>query len=146
MAGRRPIPTRLKIIKGTDQPCRIRKNEPKPADDAVDMPEGLSPVAQKQWSVICQQLQDAKIITNVDSMALALYCEAYATWSNANKMVQKHGAIVKGAAGQPVQSPYFKVANISFDQMRRMMVEFGITPAARSRISTTGPTEDDDEF
>lgn len=142
--GRRPVPTRLKIIKGTDQPCRIKKNEPKPAADKIEMPEGLSEDGQRHWNIVCKQLQEAKIITNIDVTALAMYCEAYSVWFNANKMIQKHGPVVKDKNGFPVQSPYLMVANKAFDQMRHMLVEFGMSPSSRTRVAATADPEDEE--
>ena len=144
--GRRPIPTQLKIIKGTDQPCRMKKDEPKPADDNIEMPEGLSVDAAKHWGKVCQQLQDAHIITNIDVMALSMYCEAYSTWSSANKKIQVHGAVIKGQNGFPVQSPYLMVANKAFEQMRSMLMEFGMTPSSRTRVSTTSDAKKKNRF
>lgn len=144
--GKRPIPTQLKIIKGTDQPCRMRKNEPKPADDNIEMPEELSKEAGKHWDKVCTQLQDAKIITNIDVTALAMYCESYATWFNANKMIQRHGPVVKNPSGFPVQSPYLLIANKAFDQMRAMLTEFGMTPSSRTRVAATGKSEEKNPF
>ena len=44
MAGRKPLPTKVKQIKGTLQKCRTNLREPKPQGDLVDppdyMPEG----------------------------------------------------------------------------------------------------------
>jgi len=31
MAGRKPIPSRLKVLKGTQKPSRVNHNEPQPA-------------------------------------------------------------------------------------------------------------------
>ena len=91
--GRRPIPTKLKIIKSTDQPCRVLKKEPKPPADAIEMPTGLSPAARKHWGKICTQLTAAKIITNIDCDALRMYCEAYSTWVLATKKMQRAGPV-----------------------------------------------------
>ncbi|MCG7984722.1 MAG: phage terminase small subunit P27 family [Candidatus Thiodiazotropha lotti] len=142
MAGRKAIPTQLKIIKGTDQPCRIRSDEPKPASDKIKMPRYLSDKAKTHWRKLIKELQDAKIITNIDVDALGMYCEAYATWFDANEKIQKFGPVIKNQNGYPVQSPYFLIANKAFDNMRKMLIEFGMTPASRSRIGTA--TKDTD--
>ncbi len=139
--GVRPIPTQLKIIKGTDQPCRIRRDEPKPAMDNIKPPVTLSPEAKKQWDVVVKELTDSKIMTNLDTHALEMYCEAYAVWIGAIKQVQKVGAVVKGTAGHPVQSPFLHVANKAFDQMKAMLIEFGMTPSSRTRVSATDTKE-----
>jgi len=142
--GKKPVPTQLKIIRGTDQPCRVKKNEPKPNDNRIYMPFKLSPAASKQWTKIVKELKEAKLLTNIDTQALGMYCEAYATWMNAQKMIQTHGVVVKSKNGFPVQSPFFHVANKSFDQMKGLLIEFGMTPSARTRVSTVEGPDDDD--
>ncbi len=142
--GRKPLPTRLKIIKGTDQPCRMKKDEPKPKADKIIKPFELSPVASKQWTKIVKELNAAKLLTNIDVHALALYCEAYATWTDAMQKIQTHGVVVKSKNGFPVQSPFFHVANKSFEQMKGLLVEFGMTPSSRTRVSAVDDKDDDD--
>jgi hypothetical protein len=39
MAGRKPLPTHLKLVKGTARPHRLNKDEPKPA---IAVPEPAS--------------------------------------------------------------------------------------------------------
>ncbi|MCP3849352.1 MAG: phage terminase small subunit P27 family, partial [Gammaproteobacteria bacterium] len=65
-AGRKPVPTALKLIKGTDQPCRINDKEPKPKSDNIKMPVGMSADAKKHWKQVSKQLKEAGILTNLD--------------------------------------------------------------------------------
>lgn len=134
--GRKPTPTRLKVVRGTDQPCRTNQDEPKPPADNIKMPAGLSPLAKKQWRKVCRQLKEADIITTLDVHALVLFCEVYARWVEANAKVVEHGTIIKSPNGHWVQSPYLAIANKAFDQMKGMLVEFGMTPSSRTRVGT----------
>jgi P27 family predicted phage terminase small subunit len=145
MSGRKPIPTNLKIVKGTAQPCRILKDEAKPKADAVRMPAGLSDDAKKQWKIAAKHLTAAGLLTNLDTFALAMYCEVFARWTYANDQIKKFGPIVKAPSGYPVQSPFLQIANKSFDQMTKMLVEFGMTPSSRSRVAGAGPAVEEDD-
>ena len=49
MAGRKPLPTAIKKLKGTLQKCRINPHEPQPAGDLVDPPEYMAEGAQQAW-------------------------------------------------------------------------------------------------
>ena len=142
--GRKPVPTALKLIKGTDQPCRMNKNEPKPKADRITMPAGLSPEAKKHWKQVIKHLKDAKIMTNLDVPALMIYCEAYAQWKDATDKINDHGAIIRGQNG-PARSPYLMVAQKAFDQMKQMLTEFGMTPSSRTKISTNGEDDPHDD-
>lgn len=148
MPGRKPIPSKLKLLKGTDQPCRMRDDEPMPKSDQVEMPPMLSDEAKKQWALVVKQLKDADIITNLDVHALAMYCEVFARWQHANEQLSKYGAVIKTHNGYPAQSPYMQIAHKSFEQMKAMLVEFGMTPSSRTKVGVVGKTDVDplDEF
>jgi P27 family predicted phage terminase small subunit len=136
MGGRgRPVPTALKIVRGNPGHRPINKAEPMPPSDAA-MPAWLSPEAQEHWPLIAGQLRDAGILTVIDAPALALYCESFARWKNANDQVVKYGAVVKSPNGYPIQSPFLAIANRAHDQMVRLLAEFGMTPSSRSRVTT----------
>lgn len=141
MAGRRPLPTRLKVLQGTAQPCRMNPDEPEPEDDSIEKPFELSPVADKHWDKVIKELRAAKMITNVDSTALAMYCEVFAQWHDAMQKVKKYGSVIKNQKGHPAQSPYMRVAFGAQNQMRQMMTEFGMTPSSRSKVSVAETTD-----
>ncbi len=135
--GRKPLPTSLKVLKGTDQPCRTNEREPVVGSENIEPPIKLSPEAAKHWEKVLKQLSEARIVTDIDSTALAAYCEAFATWSEALKMVRRLGSVVKGERGFPVKSPYLDVADKASKEMRALLTEFGMTPSSRTRIQAT---------
>lgn len=136
MPGPKKKPTALSIIQGNPGKRSLNKNEPKPKAGAPRCPVSLSDDAKKHWRTIVKQLAAAKIMTKLDSDALALYCEAYARWNDANQHLQKFGIVVKSPQGWPIQSPYLSISNRAFDQMKSMLGEFGMTPASRTKITT----------
>ena len=63
------------------------------------------------------------------------YCVAYSRWVEAERAVKKYGTIVKSPEkGFPMKSPYLCVAESSMEQMRKLLIEFGLTPSSRSRV------------
>ncbi len=142
MAGRKPTPTALKLVRGNPGKRPINANEPKPSEHAP-MPDWLSPAAAKHWPLVAKQLSDARLLSSIDTAALGLYCEAFARWHHANQQIAKFGPIIKSPNGYPVQSPYLGIANTAHDQMRKLLVEFGMTPSARSRVSKVESDEAD---
>jgi P27 family predicted phage terminase small subunit len=142
----RPIPTALKKLRGNPGKRPLPQNEPQPARGA-QMPRYLSPVAAEHWPLVAQQLDDAGVLTQMDTAALALYCEAFANWHLATVQVHKHGPVIKGKNGDPIQSPFLHVANKAWEQMLRILVEFGMTPSSRSRVQVVkSPKDEDHEF
>lgn len=103
------------------------------------MPDWLSPEASKHWPAVAKQLHDAGLLTAIDVTALALYCESFARWKDANARIVKYGTVVKSPNGYPIQSPYLAIANKAQEQMTKLLAEFGMTPSSRSRCVATKP-------
>lgn len=135
MRGRRPKPTRLKILTGNPGKRPLNENEPMPETIPPECPPELGPVARQEWERMVAQLIPLRILTPLDRAALASYCAAYAMWAEAIEAIQKYGAMVKSPSGFPVQSPYVSIANRQTEIMIRIASEFGFTPASRSRIA-----------
>ena len=141
MRGRRPKPTRLKVITGNPGKRPLNEHEPRPEPQVPPCPSELSPAAQREWHRLVTELGALKLLTNLDRAALAAYCGAYALWAEAQEAIQKYGTMVKSPSGFPMQSPYIAVANRQAEIMMRIASEFGFTPAKRSRISTPSSSE-----
>jgi P27 family predicted phage terminase small subunit len=141
MRGRRPKPTRIKVLTGNPGKRALNMAEPKPEPVIPDCPAELGSAARAEWNRLCQQLGDLGLLTNLDRAALAAYCGAYALWAEATEAVQKYGAMVKSPTGYPIQSPYVSIANRQAEIMMRIASEFGFTPASRSRIAAPRPHE-----
>lgn len=143
MQGRKPSPTVLKLITGNPGKRALPANEPQLKAIRPKAPRHLSQSAKKQWQVVARQLADAKVLTALDTHALALYCEAYERYQQANEQIRKFGVVVKAPSGFPVQSPFLAIANKALEQMTKLMTEFGMTPSSRTRVSTAGNADED---
>jgi P27 family predicted phage terminase small subunit len=141
MRGRRPKPTRLKVLTGNPGKRPLDDGEPRPEVAIPDCPGELGETARREWNRLVGELAALKLLTNFDRAALAAYCGAYALWAEATEAIQKYGVMIKSPSGYPVQSPYVSVANRQAEIMMRIASEFGFTPASRSRISTHPQTE-----
>ena len=75
------------------------------------------------------------LLTNLDRAALTSYCLAWGRLMEAEEKLRKHGPVVMGPGGFPVQSPYLAVANKAQEQLMRALVEFGMSPSSRARVS-----------
>lgn len=135
MRGRRPTPTRLKMLTGNPGKRPLNADEPKPEAAIPECPAELGDVARQEWNRLVEQLEPLRMITHLDRAALASYCAAYALWAEATQAIQTYGAMVKSPTGYPIQSPYVSIANRQTEIMMRIASEFGFTPASRSRIS-----------
>lgn len=141
MRGRRPKPTRVKVLTGNPGKRPLNLEEPRPEPMVPDCPPELGPVARQEWDRLAIELGALRILTALDRAALAAYCNAYALWAEAIGAIQKYGTMVKSPSGYPIQSPYVSIANRQAEIMMRIASEFGFTPASRSRISTPAKRE-----
>lgn len=143
MRGRKPKPTRMKVLTGNPGKRQLNANEPIPTPAIPECPPELGPVARQEWDRIVVDLAPLRLLTGLDRAALAAYCGAYALWAEATEAIQKYGTMVKSPSGYPMQSPYVAIANRQAELMLRISAEFGFTPASRARISVMEENEPD---
>lgn len=144
MAGRRPKPTVLKELQGNPGHRPLNKREPKPTGTPT-CPSHLDKEAKKEWKRISVELTSLGLLTSVDRAALAAYCAAYSRWARAETNIQKFGDVIKTPNGFAAPNPYVTIANRALDHMRKFAIEFGLTPASRSRLQVS-PTGNEDPF
>ena len=89
MRGRRPTPTRLKVLTGNPgkRPLNAAELTPKPA--IPECPTELGPVARREWDRLVGKLASLSLLTNLDRAALAAYSGAYALWAESREAIQK---------------------------------------------------------
>lgn len=144
--GRKPKPTGLKVIAGTDRADRRNDQEPRLDPEIPDPPPFLSDEAKVEWGRVCDALYSAGILTKTDRAALAAYCQAFGRWQQAEEALAKmaerdgvtKGIMIKTTNGNVVQNPLVGTANKAMADMVRIAAEFGMTPSARSRIKAEG--------
>src|SRR4029453_1002250 len=110
-------------------------------------PAWLDGEALAEWGRITVDLAAMGLLSTADRPALAAYCTAWSRWVEAEAQVRKFGTIVKSPEkGFPMKSPYLTIADQALETMRKLMVEFGLTPSSRSRIKVSDGGEAADEF
>jgi phage terminase small subunit len=85
MRGRRPKPTRLKVLTGNPGKRPLNDAGPRPEVAIPHCPEELGETARREWKRLVGELAALKMLTNFDRTALAAYCGAYALWAEATK-------------------------------------------------------------
>jgi P27 family predicted phage terminase small subunit len=125
----------LKALAGTDQPCRILPDEPLPELASPNAPTWLHREAKREWRRIVPELEALGLLTNLDRSALAGYCQSYARWYEAEVAIRRDGMIMTTATGYQQQTPAVGIARQALSDMRAFASEFGLSPAARTRIS-----------
>lgn len=136
MAGRRPLPTNVLKMRGNPGRRPLNENEPRPSKGKPICPSHLDDEAKREWKRTVDILDDMGLMTKADRSALAAYCVAWSRWVEAESKVREFGMIIKAPrTGTMMHSPYLSIANTAMAQMRQLLIEFGLTPAARTRVS-----------
>jgi P27 family predicted phage terminase small subunit len=147
MRGRKPKPTAIKLLEGNPGKRPLNGQEPITQVRVPDCPEFLDDEARAEWFRTVPVLRPMRLLTEADRSALAAYCTAYSRWVQAERQVRQYGAVVLSPNKKfPMKSPYLTVADQALETMRKLMVEFGLTPSARSRIRVPRDNEASSEF
>jgi len=136
MKGRKPKPTKLRLIQGNPGKRPINKREAKPPVGMPPCPEHLNEMAKKKWKEKSQELFALGILTKIDGDLLAGYCQAYSRWQDAEERLKDMGPTIVNA-GRVQPNPLIRISKDALATMLRLGVEYGITPSSRSRIQTT---------
>lgn len=144
MGLRGPTPTPTEILKrrGSREVAK-RDREPRPEKGAPRCPAWLDKEAKAVWRQLVPQLEALGVVTKIDGNALARYCRLFVRWKQCDAFVRKYGEsyIVKDEEGKQIktcqQFPEVGIINRLGVQLLRLEQEFGLTPAARTRIQVT---------
>ena len=134
----------LKLLAGNPGKKRLNTREPQPPTGAPHRPDWLSEEARKVWKRLVPQLRAMRILTVVDADALAAYCHTFVRWREAEDFITKHGSVYpirddQGRVKCMQQFPQVAIARNHLLAMRAYQQEFGLTPAARSRVNAGEP-------
>ncbi len=102
-------------------------------------PEHLTGAAAREWRRVAGVLHAMGVLTTIDRAALAAYCQAYGRWVEAERRLEETPMLLKTPSGYVQQSPWLGIVNKQLELMGRFMVELGMTPASRSRVSVVEP-------
>jgi P27 family predicted phage terminase small subunit len=153
--GPRPQPTQLKILRGNPRKEALNKGEPQPRvpPQVPEPPQFLNGYAREEWYRVGEELLRLRILTIVDIQPLAAYCQAYGRWRTAEEALARMAAsdpitfgLLLKKGGNPVHNPLVAVAEKAAGAMVKYAAEFGLTPAARSRVHATDATAADSKF
>lgn len=136
--GPPPTPTPLRLVKGNPGHRPLPENEPQPEQVPPEKPDWLGEVASKEWDRITYELAALGLVTRLDRAALVSYCRAWAAVVKLEKCIDVDGWRVATGNGGWKRNPDVASLNEAWRRIYAMAAEFGMTPAARSRIDAPG--------
>jgi P27 family predicted phage terminase small subunit len=100
-------------------------------------PTHLKGEARREWKRVSKELFEHGLLAPVDRAALACYCQSYADWVRATKELEKENVnlVLESEKGGMYQNPWVSILNKAKADMKAFMVEFGMTPASRGKVS-----------
>jgi P27 family predicted phage terminase small subunit len=149
MRGRKPQPTRRRVLDGNPGKRALNPNEPTPEPPAaafdVPPPELKGQVrAAAEWGRLAPILRRSRQVTEVDRAALIALCIEWGRYLDAQVKLLKSGMVVTTASGYPIPNPHLAIANKALSHCTRIWAELGMTPSSRSRV--TLPPDASDPF
>ncbi len=121
MRGRKPQPKALKLLRGT-RSDRVNDREPVYCGDLV-APTYVHASGRELWDRLVALLEPAGVVTAGDWAGLVVLCSCWELWrSNPGNVAARKDVI-------------------------RLLVEFGLTPSSRTKVSgTVNPMDDLERF
>ena len=146
MRGRKPLPSHLKLIKGSAKGELRKRGKPTDVEVTPSLPmppPHLCDEAKVEWGRVASMLYALRLLSDADIAALSAYCQAWATFKRATSALERmaaqdpvtQGLLVKTTNGNAIQNPLLGIANKAASDMVRFAAEFGMTPSARARIN-----------
>lgn len=160
--GHNRKPTQLHVLRGTFRKDRHGDTtSPDPAKGKPPVPKGLVGEAKAEWERMVARLEEAKTLSIVDDAALYQYVNLYAETeaikgqaAGVAKLITEAKTAVKGLEGIDLIQAIEKILELQKLQVRmttqlrqghmairQYLVEFGMTPAARSRVKLPAGAE-----
>lgn len=137
--GRQRTPTPVLRITGSNRATAREKKEPKPDPGIPECPAKLDAEGRRAWASLAPLLVRMQCLTEADGVALAILCELWSRYVEVTLDLHKHGPTYritdkKRGTTMVKRNPASTIQLELAQQLRRALGEFGLTPAARSRV------------
>ncbi len=148
--GRKPTPSHLKVVRGTERADRRNDAEPRPTRERPSAPAHMSDRARECWGYIIGVLDSMGVLTEADALAVELLCEARADWLDARKEIEGAGGPTYQSINQQTGAvlikahPAVAMRNDAARRLQSLLAEFGCTPSSRSKVGAGGGDGEED--
>lgn len=151
MAGRKRIPDHLKVVAGTAQPCRMNPDAPMAASDLPVPPTWLSARAAEIFLGLVGVIDEMGIASASDTAVLALASSRLEEVEICTAIIEDGGRTFQSSAEYDDQGrliaqqikghPAVAQRSEAMRHAQSLLSEFGLTPAARSKVSVNKKPE-----
>lgn len=144
MAGRKPIPDALKRLTGTAQPCRMNPGAPEAGKARPAPPVWLTDRAIVIFEGYVAVLDEIGLASASDAAMLALLAHRSAEVEELSDVILAEGRTYQtvGPSGLMHRTrPEVGQLRDAMRHVQALLSEFGLSPAARSRVSAAKGAE-----
>ncbi len=142
MRGRPPKSRTTKRLAGNPGKRKLGE-DPAFSSMMPTCPAHLTAEAKREWDRLATELHRLGLLTIADRTAFAAYCQSWADWVHAVKMVQSEGPVCKSDKGNSYLNPWSMAASKALDLMNKFGAQFGLTPGSRARVPKSEPPDED---
>lgn len=118
---------------GTDSGGRKVKTPPAFRRIPPKAPSWLSREAASEWRRVVPGLTRLDLLKEEDRATLAAYCETWATFVDATRMVHREGLTIEAKQGT-LAHPAVAIARNAGREMRAFANQFGLSPSAEMAL------------
>lgn len=149
--GPKPLPANVHLLRGNaaKKPlAQLLDDVVRPEVDVPSCPQHLGTEARAEWKRITPHLRRLGLISQIDRAALTGYCHAWGEYVWAQQRIKdlnkddptgSRGRVWDTPSGYKQISVPMQIANRALEQMTKFLAEFGMSPAARSRVTASDP-------
>ena len=110
------------------------------------IPKDIENDATEYMKDVLSDLENRGILEDTDSAALTMLARNYSVFIKASKQLEKDGLTVESDRGNLQAHPLIKVVNDAQNKAMKVMLEFGLTAKARTKLPQKEKDEDDSPF
>ncbi len=140
--GPPPKPTKLRLLEGNRGRLKINPHEPQPDPTLPDCPPWIDAEARAEWGRVTPQLHAMGVLTKIDRADLIGYCMTFSVLKAMYLTFRELGPTQDTAAGAAQSRPEIREIEKLLTLLRVYAADFGMTPAARSKVTATKEPQD----
>lgn len=146
--GPAPLPTGIKLLRGTLRADRVNPAEPAVVPAAsISAPAWLDTDGRAVYRRLARQLKTVKVLSEPDLPLLALLADQWSVYLGARRFLAEQKSDVytlrdpDGNVRCITPFPQVSIRNRAALAIARLSAEFGLSPASRSRVNATEKPE-----
>ena len=138
MKGRKRTPDGIAALRGNPGKRKLNQAGNPASWPKFTCPRSLGRPARKHFRALLKELTRCGVAPSASPDLIMLYATVRVRWEDAEKRIAASGPVlaIAGKKGKTQPNPFISVANKAHEQMLRILIECGLTPTARTRITS----------